>query len=638
MSGESDESSPPDEVRYSEPFSRRKLLAAGAAAAASGTAGCAEAARDVGRDLGLVEEEVWGGEDLQRTRTQLEVVEGYELELGEATLGSLQFTLENHLNTNQQPEEAVEGTLRVYGKTPIGDNEVVLGETGASFRGGGEQEHEVSLEFGEDLMNVPRELEIRFASPQLDASEVTFGRSDVVYLPFNNVAKDEQSLRELGPPYVSSSDWSDPRGEKQKVEIWYNELDSPSFNMPALDMTQYTTQTADGEDWFDLHDVQMTAVIRTPVLDHEFAFDEEGDVIGPYCDWTVLNLELSALEYLESIYFNSPPTMKLFNPADNWSVGTGGARQKEVEDKQDYGGAMLVAKDDYGESRASPRRVSHVAQKANPASDAFIRGTLHEQVGYDEPFEPDELRTVNPVKFCVGRSFARRWGEQFSQAIEDKPYADIFTSPEYQKLTMLKAFVGDLDYEFTITAYQQTPEETMVNRFLRDTTDRDIPGSDCVTSTMLFIGIGHWMTDKHPVMVRTAVSQGLDHIFAGFYNLDIPEILSEIPEIPIASYDRFEESGRSAEEVDYKYTDIECTEPYPSVGFNRYTLDNTSRRLVAWSDLTEFDLTTHIPLNEDWEPDVDGEIRAPGDGYFGDLFVNPFDTAAFYYFEDERNR
>ncbi|SDM97683.1 hypothetical protein SAMN04487949_3043 [Halogranum gelatinilyticum] len=637
MSDESDEPSSPDEVRYSEPLSRRRFLAAGATAAATGTAGCAGTARDVGQDLGLIEEEVWGSEDLQRARTQLEVVEGYELELGEATLDSLQFSLKNGLLPNQQPEEAVEGTLRVYGKTPIGDDEVVLGETGASFRGSS-QEHEMSLEFGEDLMNVPRMLEVRFASPQLDAPEIVLGRSDVVYLPFDNVARDEQTLRELGPPYVPPGDWSDPRGQKQKVEIWYSEPDEPSFNMPALDMTQYTTQTADGDDWFDLYDIQMTVVIRSPVLDRKFATDDEGDILGAYCDWTVLNLELSALEYLESIYFNSPPTMKLFNPANNWSVGTGGVRQKEVENKQDFGGSMIVDKDEYGESRASPREVSHVAQDASPASDAFIRGALHEQVGYDDPFEPDELRTVNPVKFCVGRSFARRWGEKFSEAIENKPYANTFESIEFRKLTTLKAFVGDLDYQFTISLYQQTPEETIVNMFLRDTTARDIPGSDCVTSTMLFIGVGHWMTGKHPVMVRTDVSQGLDHIFAGFHNLDIPEMLSEIPEIPIAGYDRFEESGRSAREVDYKYTDVECTEPYPSIGFNRHMIDNPSRRLVAWSDLTEFDLTTNIPLNDGWEPDVDGEIRAPGDGYFGDLFVNPFDTAAFYFFEDERNR
>jgi hypothetical protein len=42
MADNSDELSPPDENRYSEPFSRRGLLAAGATAAALGVAGCSQ--------------------------------------------------------------------------------------------------------------------------------------------------------------------------------------------------------------------------------------------------------------------------------------------------------------------------------------------------------------------------------------------------------------------------------------------------------------------------------------------------------------------------------------------------------------------------------------------------------------------
>ncbi|MFC7248461.1 hypothetical protein ACFQJ5_01195 [Halomicroarcula sp. GCM10025324] len=143
--GTTDETEP-DATYYSQAISRRELLAVGATAAASGMAGCGECygpqecgaavSKEVGSVLeGETEEGPSREEEYERTRTQLEVVEGYDLEFGEVTLDSVQLTLKNGLLPHQQPEEAVEGTLRVYGNVPVGGSDV-LGETGASLRGG----------------------------------------------------------------------------------------------------------------------------------------------------------------------------------------------------------------------------------------------------------------------------------------------------------------------------------------------------------------------------------------------------------------------------------------------------------------------------------------------------------------------
>ncbi|MFC7026515.1 hypothetical protein ACFQJ5_01200 [Halomicroarcula sp. GCM10025324] len=413
-----------------------------------------------------------------------------------------------------------------------------------------------------------------------------------------------------------------------------------------LDRSEYDIQTYedeekeyyDGSDWFDLHNIELTAIIRVPVLSHEFASDGEGEVQGPYYDWTVVTLRLSALEYLESMLFNSPATQKLLNPAGEYSVGDGVPyTSKEVTDKENFGCSVLIDPTEYilAENGDFDDRIvsttSHVAQEADPAADYFFYGALHE-LFWEEEFAAEDLRKVNPIKFCVGRGMSRRWGEAFSEALEAKPYADRFESLQYQKLTTLKAFVGKIDYDFQADVYQNTPEETVVNMYLSATTD-EYAGADCVTASMFFTGVAYWMTGCHPVMVLVQRVELSGHFWAGLHDIDMPD-LSHLGNLPVAGYSNLETEPHEARQFEYTYTDVECTEGYPSIGFDRPSL-NSSRRHIAWSNLEPLSLTTHLPLNDEWEPDVDGEVRAPDEGSFRNLKANPFEMNVIYHFEEE---
>lgn len=94
MSDESDEPSPPDEIRYSEPLFRRKLLAAGATAAALGMAGCSQS-DDTDRSLSPTE--------TAEPNTAVPGTENDQVTLSETETGSTQPTTETE-NENDLPD------------------------------------------------------------------------------------------------------------------------------------------------------------------------------------------------------------------------------------------------------------------------------------------------------------------------------------------------------------------------------------------------------------------------------------------------------------------------------------------------------------------------------------------------------
>lgn len=601
----SDTFTEPDETRHSRLVSRRTLLKGSAAGLSTTLSGCSTL-----QDFQPI--------DNSESTPPYPETDGVTLSLQDVSLDEVSFQVGSF--PRPYPKSY---TITVYRKPVLTDEsaKVQIGQSQFStfpvpdtvtmdidFTGEMDVAHQLIFTLQRNVDDEPREVY----------------RTGRAILPFTNVAKGEEQVRVLGPTYISGSAWSVDRNATTKTEIWYNELDTPTFNVPKLNRSFYDQyQTNEGDDWFDLYNIQMTAIIRTPVLDREFKRTDDGDVEGPFNDWTVVTLELSAVEYLEALFWNSPPTMKLFNTSDPWEVGRGGFRNQEVENKQDYAGTVLLKDREYSE-----KHTSRVAQMAESPAFSFFRGIFHDELGRPET-GPNDLRKNNPIRFAVGRGFSRRWAKRLSDAVEDKPYADTFQSMEYRKMTTLKAFVGDIDYDFTIGTYQASPEEVVIDSFIRNATDKSARGSDCVTSTMLFIGIAYWMTGKHPVVVRTTVNTGFYHVFAGFHNLDFPEALSESGGTALAGYSNYEKEPHQAREVDFGYTDVECTEPYSSIGYNRHTLDDSSRKLIAWSNLNELGLDTHIPMNDDWEPDIDGDVRATDNRWYRQFVYNPFEPDLF---------
>jgi len=612
MTNDSDGPSPPDVTYTTEGLSRRDLIAAGATAAVSGMAGCA----DMARDAGLGEEEVWDDDAEEGTPTQAEMVEGYELEIEDVTWESVEFTLRQSLRPDERPER-LEGTIRVYWAALHGGSEIVVAEEEASLTGVS-QDHELSIDFGDHVINIPQELEVRFESPQLDDSEVTLGTDDTAYLPFDNEARDERSVRALGPKFASEDKWNDPSDPVHKVEIWYNELDESPFNIPALEHSQYTETTVDGDDWFDLHDIELTALIRVPILTSEFA-ESDGERQGPYYDWTVVTLRQSELEYLEALYWNSPATMKLRNSSNSWDVGSGGLRQEEVTDSEEWGSTVTM----------ESRQVNNpIAQDSNPTFDYFVQGVFHKEVGLSDK-TPDEVKKGNPLKFVAGRSVCRRWAEKITAAFEEKPYQ--LSPPAYHKLSILKAIIGDgLNYGFQPGTYHKSPEENIVQMFKYGTSN-DSDGADCVSATNLFVGIGAWLVDATPLFVFQRYDT-FGHILSGWADLEVPDF--QFGYLNYLNYEDEIGEPYTSTNPNYEYWVAECTEAVPSIGFNR-TSKGSDQRIHMWSDGTKLPLTTHIRLNDNWEPDIDGEIRDKEDEGMYSFYHDPFQAGHLYYFEEQ---
>lgn len=622
----SDTSTEPDETRYSDALSRRTLLTGGAAGLATSLAGCSAL------------ENIQPVDNSESTPPFPET-DNVDLLLGEVSLDAVSFQLDNF--PRPYPESY---TITVYRKPVLMDEsaKVQIGQSQFStFPVSDTQSVEIDWSGG---MEIAQQL-IFTIQRNVDDEPRELLRTENAMMAFENKARGETQVRVLGPTYLSGEAWSTGQNETTKTEIWYNEMDEPPFGIPALDRSKYDIQTADGDDWFDLYNIEMTAIVRTPVLGREFKTDDEGNIVGPYNDWTVVNLKLSALEYLEATFFNSSSTMKIFNPYDDWTVGDGsGFRDHEVSNKKDYGANVIITDNNFQKND-----VSRVAQGAQAASDAFFRGVLHEELG-EEPYNPNDLRIANPVKFAVGRGVGRRWAQEFIRAVGDKPYTDIYESMEYQQMTVLKAFIGSFTYGFTLGPYHASPEESVVNSFVRHATEDESDPADCVASTLLFISVASWMTGKHPLVIQ--VDEGnFYHVFAGFHDLERPDAVGETVgynslegysnNSPIGGYGAWEETPHESSEAGFTYTDVECTEPYPSLGFDRTSFDDRTRLTIAWSDITQdLELQTFIPMNEDWEPAVDGEIHASDNRWYRTLVFNPFDTQVpvAYFFEDERNR
>ncbi|GGJ17129.1 hypothetical protein GCM10008995_28760 [Halobellus salinus] len=582
-------------------------MTASTAATLSGLAGCGGATEGLRPQE---EDGVW--DDDASAETQVEEPITPELVVKDVSVDSIHFTL--HWPTSPTDDSVqADGALRVYFTALHGGKEALVAETEATVTNR-TQEHELSLEVSEEIFNVPQEIEVRFKHPDGDA-EAPLATDDPAYLPFDNESRGAREIRTLGPKFASEEKWEDDTDPKQKVEIWYNEPEESPFNVPNLDKSEYNQTNVDGDDWFDLYNIELTALVRTPLITTEFHRDNDDEVQGPYYDWTVFTLRLSEIEYLEAVYCNSPSTLMLRASEQDWSIGDGGARQKEVSDKTNYGSNVTV--DDIEDP---------VAQESDDAIDKIFDAV------FDENISPNELNGANPIRFAAGRSVSRRWARKIEEAFENKPYVSFLETPEYHKLTVLKAFIGGaLPYKWTVGDYHNSPEESIVELFKNGTQGiENTEGADCVTASVLFAGIGYWLVDAEPVLPFVYVSGSVKHLFTGWGGLNMPD-LSDIRTANALGYHE-PDSTHSSDRIPYDYWNVECTEGFPTIGFTRTSIADT-QYLTAWSNGEPLQLTTNIRLNENDEPDIDGEVKSERTEISGLGIVDAFDTPLLYKYE-----
>jgi len=603
MTDDLDGSSEPDEVRYSNHISRRKLIQMGAASAATALAGCNAFDQDgpinIGGSTPPPEQEQDFGLEVNVTEVSMDSIrfELYRLE------GSGVYRLEE--------SDVDRFSVEIYQNAPAAPDEDRQPLAGESFQQL-QSFYEVEAAF-DQYLNTPQEL--IFDISINDNGFQTIYQTKNAIIPFENKARGTTEIRSLGPKFASKETWDSDTTPKQKVELWYNEPDESPFNVPNLDKSEYSETNVDGDDWFDLKNIEITALIRTPVITTAFYRDDDDEVQGPYYDWTVFTVRMSEIEYLEALYSNSPSTTILAAPEKDWSIGDGGFRQKEVSNKKNYGGNVTV----YNISEP-------VAQESSDAIDIVF------DAFFNPSATPNDLNGANPLRFAVGRAVSKRWARKIEDAFENKHYLSSLETPDYHKLTVLKAFVGDgLPYKWTIGPYHNSPEESIIELFKNGTEGiENTEGADCVTASILFAGIGYWLVDAEPVLPLTYVSGSVKHMFTGWGGLDMPDLSRN--RTPNALGYGGPDTPHSSDKISYDYWNVECTEGFSSIGFIRGSLADT-QYLAAWSNGEPLSLTTHIRLNENDEPDIDGEIKHE-DYEVGDRnLVDVFEVTGLYKFE-----
>lgn len=510
-----------------------------------------------------------------------------------------------------------------------------IGEETTSFSGpeGGRTTHDIALDL-ELETNVPTEIRYQVLS---DGTRVKHMLADNAIMKFENQTTGTTELRDLGPRYAPQPVWKkNADTEPVRVEIWYNTPDESPFNMPSLDDEYYNVENINGNNWYELYDIELTAIIRQPVLTKDYATTENEDVdpdsleysgieIGPYFDWTVINFQQSEVEYLESLLWNSPPTM--FLEKEGWSVGEI-TNYKEVERRQEWASTVRVRRGEV---------TNEIAQNSDSAFTSYIEATqvFGQEDRYGNDYEPgDVTRGVNPISFAAGRSVCRRLAETITAAYESKPYLDQFDHIDYHKLVCLKGFVGGgLPYSWQLSGggYHQTPEESILEMF-KFGTDRDSRGGDCVAATLLFLGVGTWLIDAEPVCVYKQYGK-YNHVLSGWYGLDLPDNLRRRDTTNVTfSTTPLERLESARDEVGgFEYLMVECTERFSTVGYERFA-DPIDRFVTCWSDGSEaLQLRTQVPLNDAMEPDQAGEVRATEESNDFGLILSVLDDAQYHF-------
>ncbi len=147
------------------------------------------------------------------------------------------------------------------------------------------------IEYFDGYRNTPQELIFEIAIDDGEAQEVH--RTHEAIMMFENKARVTTEIRSLGPKFASRETWDSDTTPKQKVELWYNEPDESPFNVPKLDKSEYSETDVDGDDWFDLKNIEITVLVRTPIFTTAFYVDDDDEVQGPYYDWTVFTVRMS---------------------------------------------------------------------------------------------------------------------------------------------------------------------------------------------------------------------------------------------------------------------------------------------------------------------------------------------------------
>lgn len=582
MNGDDD----PDAVLRSSGLSRREAVALGLGAVAS-TAGCATFRSSSPEDEGDQQSSTPSeGEGTQRSPGTVDpdhALDPEDVDMGATLfLGFDDSEIELNIRgfAGSTFDGPFRGTIRVY-SVPHRES---IGSSDPEFIASSRRllaEREVSQEAMRSThafdLDFPEGYAQRFvvtAAVREPAAldEHVVHRSNSIYLPFTNEARGERVLREIDSNRPSEDGWRDGNQTVNAVEFWFDEPEESPFDVPGVDESQYDP------DWYRYRDLTVTAVVRFATYDSAI-----GDPDLPVFEWLAFSFRMSEWELLEAFRWNSIATQELEYGTRTYATG-----QDESEPIDDYA--------EFGSLMSSTGRKIYTEQYP----EATDSPTPYEMYRLRRYRSGDRNNQMSPLYFAGGRPLSRRIARALESALDNPSFTALSNQP-YYKATALKAFVGvGVPYSFNFNQgnYNMAPEEIVANWYLNATQGASI-GADCEDAAIFFCGVAVHLLEE-PVGHVSIPSAA--HAMACVFDLDLSH---EKPlQHPVGWVNNFGAYDTRFGEA----TLVECTRGPSTIGY-RPTLDLSE--MEARSRYTECPVLSHLPLNDDDEPHVDGTIRAP---------------------------
>ncbi|MHB9287844.1 hypothetical protein ACKVMT_12495 [Halobacteriales archaeon Cl-PHB] len=590
--------SDPDKVYYSSPLSRRAALTLGGTGLSTALAGCSEMFGSSSGNPNSSPPESADGTDGEDQGGE----EGTSGDVRTTSIGidetEYQVLPRDEFADALRDGESVEYTVRLYTSPLYGSSRTQLAKSSISVASI-EDRFTISYEFPEDTLNQAQQFTftLEATGPQ-ETAEFDAHTTTEVLLPHYNQALGERRLIVPSAPYPSPGEWDSEFEPVTKTQIWFNEPDESPFNTP--DRSELYP-----EHWYgEYTDLEVTAIVRYPVYsvlenkDHP-VYDQmpERQQDLPLFDWAVFNFNIAKIEMIEARRWNSWIIQQIergrFELNDDGTVATMPSGT-QYDAHNDRGGLLDDGSFYSGDVTETPKPF-----------EQYYRSRYGD---YRDggPLAPDNS-PIDPLHFAGGRPVLKRWAMEINDSLSNNKNFQAHDAHEYYKATILKALIGSTPYSFSVGSYINTPEEAILNWYQTSSNNASL-GANCVSATAFFTGIGVHLFDSTVSIVEMS-GNNLAHIQAGLIGLEKPFLPESIND---DNADGLISDDDSRYDFQYgRFTPVECIYSGATIGYVQRVDGEYSLRVKTYA--SQMDINSHIPVNDEYEPDIDGEVLADRD-------------------------